>query len=119
MTATHRKHLSKSLISMSFYLSILMINCCPRSPPHLKIKAPDNELHSFQSTHLQDELKRRAIWKALAEIEIRILVKSDRLLESTRKGHKHATQLASIRQNKEVSMHARPNEELSWTGFLG
>jgi hypothetical protein len=61
MTATHRKHLSKSLISMSFYLSILMINCCPRSLPHLKIKSPENELHSFQSTHLQDELKKRAI----------------------------------------------------------
>jgi len=61
MIATHRRHLSKSLISMSFYLSILMINCCPRSPPHLKIKAPENELHSFQSTYLRDELKKRAI----------------------------------------------------------
>jgi len=61
MIATHRRHLFKSLISMSFYLSLLVINHRPRSLPHLKIKTPENSLHNFQSTYLQDELKKRAI----------------------------------------------------------
>lgn len=61
MIAAHRRHLFKSLISMNFYQSLLIIiNHCTRSLPPLKIKVSENERHNFQSTYLQDELKRRA-----------------------------------------------------------
>ena len=99
MIAPQRRHLVNSLVSMSFSESILIINNQPISLPHSEIRASKINWKEFQSTYLQDELKMRVFERLLRKLKT---VSQLSLTSYWNKSdeHKHATQQASIRQNK-------------------